>query len=213
MNETLRQYMDSLFADAPQTAGMVELKEEMIQNLTDKYNDLRAEGKSEEAAYNIAVASIGDVRALIDGMTAEGGGRSAAAEKAAKRSALLVSVAIALYILCVIPLFLIQNEVGLVIMFAVAAIATGMLIYNGATKQARYVKTDDTVVEEFKEWQQEKSHKNRARSAIQGAVWLLIVCLYLIVSFLTGIWHISWIIFPIGGAVSLIISGIFDLKE
>ena len=61
MNEKLRHYIDDLFANAPSTVRAVELKEEMYQNLMDKYNDLINEGKSEESAYNIAVASIGDV--------------------------------------------------------------------------------------------------------------------------------------------------------
>ena len=67
MNEKLRHYIDDLFANAPSTVRAVELKEEMYQNLMDKYNDLINEGKSEESAYNIAVASIGDVDSLITG--------------------------------------------------------------------------------------------------------------------------------------------------
>ena len=46
MNEKLRRYIDDLFANAPSTVRAVELKEELYQNLTDKYNDLIAEGKS-----------------------------------------------------------------------------------------------------------------------------------------------------------------------
>lgn len=37
----------------------------MLQNLIDKYNDLVDSGKSSEAAYNIATASIGDIHELI----------------------------------------------------------------------------------------------------------------------------------------------------
>lgn len=211
MNETLRQYLDSLFADAPQTMRMVELKEEILQNLTDKYNDLIAEGKDPEAAYNIAVASVGDVQALIREQA--GAGVSAEErEKVQRRSALLVSIAIMLYIVAVVPVILIGSTIGVCIMFALAAIATGMLIYNGATRP-RYLKTDNTVVEDFKAWKVEKSGKNRVASAMIGAMWILITTLYLLISFLTNAWYISWLIFPFGGALSLILSGIFDLKK
>ena len=71
MNEKLRHYIDDLFANAPSTVRAVELKEEMYQNLMDKYNDLINEGKSEESAYNIAVASIGDVDSLIGALSGE----------------------------------------------------------------------------------------------------------------------------------------------
>ena len=65
MNNRLREYIDNLFATAPNNMKAVEVKEEILQNLTDKFNDLIAEGKSEDVAFNIAVASIGDVSDLI----------------------------------------------------------------------------------------------------------------------------------------------------
>lgn len=48
----------------------MELKEEILQNLIDKYHDLLAEGKSPEAAFNISVASVGDVDELLSSLTA-----------------------------------------------------------------------------------------------------------------------------------------------
>jgi len=92
MNEKLRHYIDDLFANAPSTVRAVELKEELFQNLTDKYNDLIAEGKNEESAFNIAIASIGDVDSLITGLSGE---KRIENEKSKKRSAILVAVAIA----------------------------------------------------------------------------------------------------------------------
>ena len=37
-----------------------------MQNLYDKYDDLLREGKTEEAAYNIAVAGVGDISPLLE---------------------------------------------------------------------------------------------------------------------------------------------------
>ena len=209
MKEKLQQYMDSLFADAPQTARMSELKEEMLQNLMDKYHDLIEDGKSEESAYDIAVTSIGDVRALIAEQT--GGIDEEAKAQASKRSAAYVAVAVGLYITAVVPIILIGGKAGVVLMFIMVAIATGLLIYNGASRP-RYVKSDDTVVEEFKAWKEQKKRKDPVKSAIQRAMWLIIVCLYMAISFSTGAWHITWIVFLIGSAISLIISGIWDVK-
>lgn len=50
MENKLRAYMDHLFQDVPNTKKAVEVKEEILQNIVDKYHDLVAEGKSEEAA-------------------------------------------------------------------------------------------------------------------------------------------------------------------
>ena len=209
MNEKLRHYIDDLFANAPSTVRAVELKEEMYQNLMDKYNDLINEGKSEESAYNIAVASIGDVDSLIGALNSE---KNPVSEKSRRRSAIFVAIAIGLYILSPVPVILIQNELGLMFLFLFVAVATGILIYNGVTRE-RYVKADDTMVEEFKEWKQNGKQKNKAVDAIVGSFWLIAVCVYLVVSFMTGAWHITWIIFLIAAAVASMIRGIFMLKQ
>ena len=209
MNEKLRNFIDDLFANAPSTVRAVELKEELYQNLTDKYNDLIAEGKSEESAYNIAVASIGDVDSLIQGLSGE---KRVESEKSRKRSAILTAIAIALYILSPVPVILIQREIGVMFLFLFVAAATGLLIYNGVTRE-RYVKTDDTMVEEFKEWKHHGKQKNKAVDAILGSFWLIAVCVYIVISFITGAWHITWIIFLIAAAVSSMIKGIFMLKQ
>ena len=209
MNEKLRRYIEDLFANAPSTVRAVELKEEMYQNLTDKYNDLIAEGKSEESAYNIAIASIGDVDSLISGLSGE---KHEVSEKNKQRSAIMTAVAIALYILCPVPVIVLGDEMGLMMLFLFVAIATALLIYNGVTRE-RYVKADDTMVEQFKEWKQNGKQKSKAVNAIVGSFWLIAVCIYIVVSFTTGAWHITWIIFLIAAAVSSMIHGIFMLKQ
>lgn len=209
MNEKLRNYIDALFEKAPKTVRAVELKEEMFQNLTDKYNDLIAQGKSEEAAYNIAVASIGDVDSLIAGLSGE---RNVESEEGRKRSALLTAIAVALYITCAVPVILLQNTVGVMLLLVFVATATGLLIYNDVTRK-KYVKADDTMVEEFKEWKQNSRQKDQAANAVIGSLWLIAVCVYMLVSFATGAWHLTWIIFLITAAVASIIKGIFMLKK
>ncbi len=209
MNEKLRDYIDSLFENAPKTVRAVELKEEMFQNLTDKYNDLIGQGKSEEAAYNIAIASIGDVDALISHLSGE---KPVENEQSRKRNGLLTAIAVALYITCPVPVILFQNTFGVMLLFVFVALATGILIYNGVTRE-KYVKADDTMVEEFKEWKQNNRQKDQAASAMIGALWLIGVCVYIAVSFMTGAWHITWIIFLITAAIASVIKGIFMLRK
>lgn len=50
MNEKLRAYVEELFKNAPKTKQTVEIKEEILQNTIDRYNDLIKEGRSPEAA-------------------------------------------------------------------------------------------------------------------------------------------------------------------
>lgn len=209
MNEKLRNYIDALFEKAPQTVRAVELKEEMFQNLTEKYNDLLAQGKSEEAAYNIAVASIGDVDSLLAGIS---GPDRSESQEGRKRNALFTAIAVALYITSPVPIILLQNTMGVMLLFVFIAVATGLLIYNGVTRE-KYVKVDDTMVEEFKEWKQNSRQKDQAANAVTGSLWLIAVCVYIFVSFTTNAWHITWIIFLIAAAIASIIRGIFMLKK
>lgn len=71
MKEKLKDYIEMIFADAPDCLRTRELKEEMYANVCDKYDDLISEGKGEAAAYNISVASIGDISELIDSIKKE----------------------------------------------------------------------------------------------------------------------------------------------
>ena len=73
MKEKLRDYLDLIFADAPDCRRTKELKEEMYANVCDKYDDLIAEGKSEASAYNISVAGIGDISELLESIIADEG--------------------------------------------------------------------------------------------------------------------------------------------
>ena len=152
MYDKLREYIESLFKDAPDTVKTVELKEEMLQNLYEKYNDLLAEGRSEQAAFNIAVAGVGDVGDLIETLRSDGpAGSPVQTESARRRSAALVSAAVMLYILSVVPCILLPDLWGPVLLFVFCAAATGLLIYNGMTRTC-YRKADDTMVEQFRDW-------------------------------------------------------------
>lgn len=216
MKDKLRNFIESLFEDAPKNKQTIELKEEMLQNLIDKYNDLVDSGKSSEAAYNIATASIGDIHELIRQIEKREENNPLFEQnydKGRKRFALLLSISVMLYILCVVPVILLEDSVlGVVIMFVMAAIATGLILYNNMTKP-KYLKKDSTVVEEFKEWKANSTEKNTLYQSITKVMWSCITILYFIVSFLTMAWHITWIIFLIGSAIQGIIRAIFELKK
>ena len=59
MVEKIKQHFNEIFADAPKTRMALDLKQEMMQSAIDKYNDMVADGYSEEDAYQNVVSSIG----------------------------------------------------------------------------------------------------------------------------------------------------------
>ena len=64
MRDQLIHYVDLLFAGAPD-AG--DIKQEILQNTLDRYDDLIGQGKTPEAAYRLAISGIGDINEILNG--------------------------------------------------------------------------------------------------------------------------------------------------
>lgn len=218
MYEKFSQKLDELFENAPQTNRASELKDELLANLMDKYNDLVSNGKSEEEAFNITIAGIGDTDELIRGLKENDQFNYKQIKKDREKSALILSVSIGMYIMSVVILimctsvFRINSNIAVCIMLTIDAIATCLIIYN-AISRPKYLKTDDTIVEEFKEWKSANNAEKEVVKSIKSIMWLIIVALYFLLSFGFHIWSFSWIIFIIGAAVDKIITLAFQLRK
>ena len=221
MEDKLRRYVDELFEGSIPSRKAVELKEEMIRNLHDKFSDLIAEGKTPEAAYNIVIAGIGDVSGLLRDLETEAIAPDIHELEAARRkSAMFTAIAVMMYILSILPLIIINvgdyewrysQYIGLPLLFLMVAGATGILVYDSMTKPKRY-KDSDTMVEEFREWQTDLRDRKALRRSISAALWALILVVYFVVSFATFAWHITWIIFLIGSAIEALINIFYTLR-
>lgn len=216
MIDKIRAYIDHAFLNTADTKKLRDLKEELLANLVEKYNDQIRAGKSESEAYNNAVRSIGDISELIESVKETNPLRQPTKEERQKY-ALLTSIAVMMYILSPMMLiffdtFLMMDEMGLIVMFGMIAVATGIIIYANMTKP-KYNREDDSVVEEFKEWRNQTSRQRSAWKAFQSAFWSLTTAVYLLVSFIFGIWGFSWIIFIVAGALEELIKGFVYLKN
>jgi len=63
--EAIKYYVKGAFQGVKETPPVLEQQEELIADLTAKVADLVAEGKSEEEALGVAIASLGDLSALV----------------------------------------------------------------------------------------------------------------------------------------------------
>lgn len=63
--EAIRYYVLGAFQGVRTTPEVLEQQEELIADLTAKVADLIAEGKSEDEALGVAIASVGDLSALV----------------------------------------------------------------------------------------------------------------------------------------------------
>ncbi len=63
--EAIKYYVKGAFQGVEKTPQVLEQEEELIADLTAKAADLVAEGRSEEEALGMAIASMGDLSALV----------------------------------------------------------------------------------------------------------------------------------------------------
>ena len=64
--ETIRNYLEAMFANMPRTAEVEKAKRELLQMMEDKYNELLAEGKSENEAVGTVISEFGNLDELAD---------------------------------------------------------------------------------------------------------------------------------------------------
>ena len=115
-----------------------------------------------------------------------------------------MAIAIGLYIISVVFVVVAdeifnQEIIGISLFFIVNAIATSLIVYSSIKYKS--------------EKEKEEKNENPIVSQVCGIIALVGVITYLIISFLTGAWHISWIIFIIMGLCCAIVKLIFSLKE
>lgn len=54
--ETIRNYLETMFANMPNTPDVKRAKDELLQMMEDKYNELIAEGVNENAAVGTVIS-------------------------------------------------------------------------------------------------------------------------------------------------------------
>ena len=64
--ETIKTYLDNMFARFPKTARILELKNNLLSTMEDKYNELKSQGKSENEAIGIVISEFGNIDELMN---------------------------------------------------------------------------------------------------------------------------------------------------
>ena len=204
MREQLIQYVNLLFASSPDYDDM---KQEILQNTLDRYDDLISQGKSPEAAYRLAISGIGDINEVL---CADPSSAKSVASKTdvdhsgrplpSSKKKTMRAVAIGMYICCVLPVIILGNIgngiMGVCLMLLLIAAATVLIIM--ASDDDNKAKTGH--------------HAEGKRMPMDKALNTIALVLFLVISFATGAWYITWLIWPIMAAIKGIIRACRDLK-
>ncbi|HHV11424.1 MAG TPA: hypothetical protein GXX75_14230 [Clostridiales bacterium] len=63
--ETIKSYLDNMFAGLPKTARVLDLKGNILSNMEEKYYELKNQGKSENEAIGIVISEFGNIDELV----------------------------------------------------------------------------------------------------------------------------------------------------
>lgn len=272
MREQLMQYVNLLFAGTDDTE---ELKEEILQNTLDRYDDLIDQGKTPEDAYRLSISSIGDLDVLL-GRRQEAGPDYVSTYDlpGIPVGRIIRAFAVGLYIFCLAPIILMDmiglSEVGLFGTLVIIAAATlliilfpkkkdatqpaipmpddamirlvrGLAIFLYITSIAPIILFDKLRLENVgvcctlaiiaiatvlimiyrKPKQaapvQPVSAPAQQNDEVKKSVGKLVdkigLVAYFLISFATGAWHITWVIFLLIPSVRGLIMAILDLKK
>ena len=226
MKERLRVYVQGLVRGAALTIQNAELKEEILQNTLEHYDDLVAEGKTEQQAYDEAVAGIGDVSQLIE---PEATLEQMLADAPAAPSAPAVSEMMdelehaaqpdAAPACAPAPAAAAQKSANSGLLAAMWILITAAYFLVSFAAHAWYITwiififgaSVSCVLAAWNAAQQKGFQASR--NDVQGAMWTLMTAVYFVVSFATHAWYITWVIFLIAAAFSGVINAVYDMNR
>ena len=203
--ETIKSYLETMFANMPDTPEVIRAKSELFGMMEDKYNELIYEGKSENEAVGTVISEFGNLDELADtlGLNAnshEESSKTATPDKriltldetrhyirtCSKRS-LLIALGV---MLCIIsPIFpiigdmvdiLIVENIMISLMFLTIAVAVAMFIFASTfLKDYAYI-MKHTCVLDYQASQYVQNEKERMKPVysicLAIGVLLCIVC-------------------------------------
>ncbi len=311
--DTIKNYLETMFASMPNTAEVRKAKAELLQMMEDKYNELISEGQSENTAIGTVISEFGNLDELAEdlGLTKEVEETHAKESELPRRQismedamaflsnkmkkALFLAIGVMCCIISVAwPVILATtNEIaGVVLMFVSIAVGVGFIVYSSFvdsewkflnTELCRIDMATAAAVKERKRgfesvralcvtfgvilciicWvpnlfvgkmelfapglmfflvgfgvmliiyasnvyggfekllqindidsvggtydapaKAPVKYKNKAAETIVSIYWPMVTCIYLIVSFLTFHWELTWIIWPIAAVLRTVV--------
>jgi hypothetical protein len=217
MHDKIRTHVEGLFENAPRNRRTAELKDELIANLSDRYNDLVARGQDEFAAFTTVIDGIGDFDELIGGLKEAEQQDPEVLQMDKQKSALIVSSSVAIAILSLAFLYIgnlfgeIGATIGMILMLICWAAAASMLIYNFMTRP-KYEKQSETMVENFKAWSSNQEDKKGLVKLASSCIWSMATMLFFLLGVFADAWHPGWLVFLLAAVANNIIVMVFKMN-
>jgi len=162
--ETIKNYLESMFRNLPNTSEVLKAKNELLQMMEDKYAELRREGKSENEAVATVISEFGNldevasslgIKEVLSSGKEEQSRRNLSLDEVKEylsdlfSSIVFKTVGIVLFITCTVPVLFFGDVVnkhevtGIVLMFVlIAAGIACMIIPNANMESWRFLRRE-----------------------------------------------------------------------
>lgn len=165
---TLENYVEAMFNDFPKTKENLDVKANILASMEDKYDDLIANGKTEQVALGIVISQFGDISELKEafGISSTDDVIEYLSTKRlsdylsfARKQACAIALGVSMIILSVIGPILIGEEqeiLGVTIFLVTVALSVGVFIIYGfrsndykGIKAGKYhlLESDKTIIQ------------------------------------------------------------------
>jgi hypothetical protein len=230
--DTIKNYLESMFAQLPNTPDVWRAKDELLQMMEDRYNDLVSSGKTENEAVGSVIAEFGNLDELAETLgishamnqKPEYEAKNFSLEDAHRmieeksRGAFITGIAVLLFICCCTgPIITssivdtdISGSIGVGIMFIMIATGVGLLVYEhiklshwNFLKNEPYQINAAAASELYRE-----SESYRSTNALLTAVGIILIVVCVIPVSILGTLNISDRITSLGAASMFYFIGI-----
>ena len=230
--DTIKNYLESMFAQLPNTPDVWRAKDELLQMMEDRYNDLMDSGKTENEAIGTVIAEFGNLDELADTLgisqamnqTPHYDAKNLSLEDAhtmireKSKGSFIIGIAVLLFITCcsgpIITTAIVDNDaagmLGTVILFLMIAAGIGLCVYENIKlskwdflKNEPYQINAETATAIYQE-----SESYRSTSALLTAVGIILIVMCVIPVSVLGFLNISDGITSLGAAAMFYFIGI-----
>ena len=235
--EAIRNYVEALFAGLPQRGDVLRVKEDMLANLEDKFTALLDEGKNEDEATGIVIASIGSAEELreelgladnasvpdTEAKAPHSGGKivdpTVAEEyrRYQERKHVMIAVAVALFILSPFTCDFFEETLhyeafGTFIFFAMIAAGVALCILSGR-RDDYYCELFDLGRDEEDTEDKEEEREYPISTMFSSIAFPIAAAAYLCIGVFWGLWHPGWLIFVFCAALTAAVAAVEHFRR
>ena len=198
--ETIKNYLETMFQNLPNTIEVKRAKHELGQMMEDKYMDLKAEGKSENEAVGIVISEFGNLDEIADDlgisvyvkeenvierrMVSTQEVKDYINEKS--RYGFMIGLGVLLCIISPCGVIITENIYGILFLFVAITVAVGMFVFSGVSMgKWEFLKRDlcsiDFSTTEYVHNQKENYRMTNALMNTIGVVLCVFCCVPVII--------------------------------